>query len=106
MKLVPFVIRRWLPEAFAPLFMATEYGLPLVQVTETLTEALVAPAITDVPGKLPKFSVAALMVQEAVIVIWTVNVPVAVAACAMTAVYKLSRTATPAALVQRSKCLM
>jgi hypothetical protein len=59
-----------------------EYGLPLVQVTETVELASILAATSVVPGLGPKSSVAALMVHDAVIVICTVKLEVAVAACA------------------------
>jgi hypothetical protein len=60
-----------------------EYGLPLVQVTDTVVLPVTADAISVVPGTLdPKFRVAALMEQAAVIVICTVRLAVAVPAWA------------------------
>jgi hypothetical protein len=60
-----------------------EYGLPLVQETDTVVLPVTADAINVVPGTLdPKFRVAALIVQAAVIVICTVKLAVAVPACA------------------------
>jgi hypothetical protein len=46
-----------------------EYGLPLVQETDTVVLPVTADPISVVPGTDPKFRVAALMVQPAVIVI-------------------------------------
>jgi hypothetical protein len=74
-------MRRWLPEAFDPLFMPIEYGLPLVQVTDTVVLPVMAEATSVVPATLdPKFRVAALMLHAAVMVIWTVRFAVAVPA--------------------------
>jgi hypothetical protein len=53
-----------------------------VQETETVVLPVTADPISVVPGTDPKFRVAALMVQAAVIVICTVKLAVAVAACA------------------------
>ena len=69
MKFPAFAIRRWLPDTFAPLSMAMEYGLPLVQVTETVVLPDCRVVASVVPDTLPKLSVAALIVQDAVMVI-------------------------------------
>jgi hypothetical protein len=55
-----------------------------VQVTETVELASMLAATSVVPGFDPKSSVAALMVHDAVIVICTVKLEVAVPACAVT----------------------
>jgi hypothetical protein len=49
--------------------MAMEYGLPLVQVTETVVLPDCNVVASVVPDTLPKLSVAALIVQAAVMVI-------------------------------------
>jgi hypothetical protein len=73
-------MRRWLPEAFDPLSMAIEYGLPLVQVTDTVELPLTAVVSKLVPAVDAKTSVAGLMVQDAVMIIETLRFAVAVPA--------------------------
>jgi len=62
--------------------MPIEYGLPLVQVTDTVVLPVTADETSVVPATEPKFRVATLMLQAAVIVICTVRLAVAVPACA------------------------
>jgi hypothetical protein len=76
----PLIMRRWLPDAFAPLSIAIEYGLPLVQVTDTAELPLTAVAIRLVPAVDAKTSVAGLIVQEAVMTIEMLKVAVEVPA--------------------------
>jgi hypothetical protein len=59
-----------------------EYGLPLVQETDTVVLPVTADPISVVPGTDPKFRVAVLMVHAAVMIICTVKLAVAVPACA------------------------
>jgi len=73
-------MRRWLPDALAPLSIAIEYGLPLVHVTDTVELPLTAVAIRLVPAVDAKTSVAGLIVQDAVIMIETLRVAVEVPA--------------------------
>ena len=69
--------------------MPIEYGLALVHVTETLVFPVTAAEVNEVPAVDGKVKVAALIVQDAVIVICTVKFAVAVPACASAVVWKL-----------------
>jgi hypothetical protein len=82
MKFPPLAILRWLPEAFEPLSMPIEYGLPFVHVTDTVELALTAVVIRLVPAVAGNVSAAALMEHDAVITIETLKFAVAVPACA------------------------
>jgi len=64
--------------------MAMEYGLPPVQVTDTVELPLTAVASRLVPDVDAKMSVAGLMVQDAVMMIETLRFAVAVPAWAAT----------------------
>ncbi len=73
-------MRRWLPEAFDPLSIAIEYGLPLVQVTVTVELPLTAVVSRLVPVVGANTSVAGLMVQDAVMTMETLRFAVEVPA--------------------------
>lgn len=73
-------MRRWLPDAFEPLSIAIEYGLPLVQVTDTDELPLTAVVSRLVPDVVAKMSVAGLIVQDAVMTIDTLRTAVEVPA--------------------------
>ena len=73
-----------------------------MQVTETFVAALVAAPLTAVPGKVPKFNVAALIVHDAVMVICTVKFAVAVAVLAVRAVHTQTKVLRPTAAIQRN----
>lgn len=60
--------------------MLIAYGLPLVHVTEAEVLASILAATSEVPAFVPKSSVVAFMVHDAVIVICTVMLAVAVPA--------------------------
>jgi hypothetical protein len=70
------------PEKFKPCPIPIEYGLPFVQITESDVLPVTAADVSEVPAVEGNVSVAALIVHDAVMVIWTVRVFVAVPACA------------------------
>jgi hypothetical protein len=70
------------PEKFEPCPIPIEYGLPLVHVTESDVLPVTAADVSAVPAVAGNVSVAALIVHDAVMVIWTVRLAVAVPACA------------------------
>jgi hypothetical protein len=77
-------MRRWPPDAFDPASIAIEYGLPLVQVTDTDELPLTAVVTRLVPDVVAKTSVAGLIVQDAVMTIDTLRIAVDVPARAPT----------------------
>ncbi|HXX50636.1 MAG TPA: hypothetical protein VEI98_05040 [Xanthobacteraceae bacterium] len=76
-----------------------------MQFTVTDELAVTAAAVSDVPGVEGKVSVAALMVQDAVIVIDTVKFAVAVPASATLGMVRHRQNRLVAAMIVRSKIL-